>query len=337
MRKLINKHKIKKKWGRGVKNASKLVFSYNQVKQHKDFDWRTPKSNPFKKPKETNWKKRLEIIILIIILLSIASVIIYSPFFKIKNVEIIGLKRINNQEITENVIMMANYKNLLIIPKNNYFTVDLNEINDILKQKYPIQNITTQKIFPNKLKIDIEEKISKIIYDNGKTYSYLDEYGRVVEILRQVGEDEWLIKKENVTSTNELGEEIAEEKEIERTHQPPIDKIIKEMGDYPIIYTKININDIKINDIVLNQEKIMNVIQWFNLLEKRTDIKFSYFLIEDDFGGGIIKTQDGWNIKVRINDIESQFSELNYILKNKIDKNNLTYIDLRYPGRVYWK
>lgn len=56
-----------------------------------------------------------------------------------------------------------------------------------MKQKYPIQKITTQKVFPNKLKIDIEEKISKVIYDNRKTYSYLDESGKVVEILRQVG------------------------------------------------------------------------------------------------------------------------------------------------------
>ncbi len=337
MRKLFNRHKIKKKWGRGVQNASKLVFSYNQVNKHKDFDWHTPKSNPFKQTKEINWKKRIEISILVTILLSILGIMIYSPFFNIKKIEVNGLKRINQSEIIDNVMIMTNYKNFLIIPKNNYFTVDLNEVNDILKQKYPIQKITTQKVFPNKLKIDIEEKISKVIYDNGKTYSYLDESGKVVEILRQVGDDEWIIKKENVTSTNELGEEILEEKEIDRSHQLPIDKIISEMGDYPIIYTKIAANDIKINDIVLDPEKISGIIQWFNLLEKITDVDFAYFLIEDGFGGGIIKTRNGWDIKVKTTDVNAQLTELEYILKNKVGKNNLFYIDLRYPGRVYWK
>lgn len=337
MNKLFNRHKFKKKLGRGVKSASKLVFSYNQVNKHKDFDWRTPKSNPFRKAVEVNWKKRIEIILLVIIFLGILGIMMYSSFFKIKNVEIIGLKRINQQELIDNVVSMTNYKSFLIIPKNNYFMIDLDEINDILKQKYPIQKITTQKVFPNTIQIDIEEKISKVIYDNGKTYNYLDESGKVVEILRQVGEDEWIIKRENVTSTNELGEEIVEEKEVERKHQPPITKIIQEMGDYPIIYTKVATNDTHINDIVLDQNIITGIIEWFNLLEKKTDIDFAYFLIEDSFGGGIVKTINGWDLKVLTIDVGSQFSELEYILKDKVDINNLNYIDLRYPGRVYWK
>jgi len=156
--------------------------------------------------------------------------------------------------------------------------------------------------------------------------------------LRYVGEDEWLITKKSVTSTNELGEEIITEKEIARKPKISINKITQEMGDYPIIYRQNDGDDLKINDLVLDQNKISGIIQWFNLLEKRTDINFTYFFIENDFGEGIIKTSDGWEIKVKINtDIINQFNELEYLLKNKIDKNNLSYIDLRYSGRVYWK
>lgn len=337
MKKFFNQYKLKRKLGRRIKTASKLVFSYNQINKHKDYDWKKPKSNPFKKNAEINWKKRIEVFLLIIAILAIFITIIYSSFFKIKNIEISGLKRINDQELIENVTSITNYKSFLIIPKNNYFTVDLEEIIFILKQKYPIQNITIQKIFPNKIKVDVEEKIFKIIYNDGKIYTYLDETGKVIEILRHVGDDEWLIIKKSVTSTNESGEEIMIEKEVERKPIISINKITQEMGDYPIIYMK-NIGDsAKINDLVLDQNKISGIIEWFNLLEKRTDINFTYFLIEDEFGGGIIKTGDGWEIKVKITDILNQFNELEYLLKNKIDRNNLSYIDLRYPGRVYWK
>ena len=119
----------------------------------------------------------------------------------------------------------------------------------ILKQKYPIQNITIQKIFPDKIKVEVEEKISKIIYNDGRIYTYLDETGKVIEILRYVGEDEWLITKKSVTSTNELGEEIITEKEVARKPKISINKITQEMGDYPIIYRQNNGDDLKINDL----------------------------------------------------------------------------------------
>ncbi|HQL52502.1 MAG TPA: FtsQ-type POTRA domain-containing protein [Candidatus Magasanikbacteria bacterium] len=338
MKKFFNRYKLKRKLGRQIQSASKFVFSYNQINKHKDYDWRKPKSNPFKKTTEINWKKRIEIFLLIFTILATFITIIYSSFFKIKNIEISGLKRINNQELIENITNITNYKSFLIIPKNNYFTIDLNEIIFILKQKYPIQNITIQKIFPDKIKVEVEEKISKIIYNDGRIYTYLDETGKVIEILRYVGEDEWLITKKSVTSTNELGEEIITEKEVARKPKISINKITQEMGDYPIIYRQNNGDDLKINDLVLDQNKISGIIQWFNLLEKRTDINFTYFFIENDFGEGIIKTSDGWEIKVKITtDIINQFNELEYLLKNKIDKNNLSYIDLRYSGRVYWK
>lgn len=42
---------------------------------------------------------------------------IYSPFFNIKKIEVNGLKRINQSEIIDNIMIMTNYKNFLIIPK----------------------------------------------------------------------------------------------------------------------------------------------------------------------------------------------------------------------------
>ena len=38
-----------------------------------------------------------------------------------------------------------------------------------------------------------------------------------------------------------------------------------------------------------------------------------------------------------LNRFDAQTDELNLLLKEKIDRKNLNYIDLRYPGKVYWK
>jgi len=304
----------------------------------KDYAWHTSKANPLHPDQdEIDWKKRIEILILIFSLLTLVSIGLYSNFFKIKEVKIDGLQRINKSEINDTVFGVINYKKFFIFPRESYFLVNVGEIGSILKKRFPLESIIVKKTFPNILQIILEEKISTIIYDNGKEYSYLDTEGQVVEIIRKIGDDEWKREIEIVTSTNELGEEISEEKIIKENHQPNITQIIEEMGDYPIIYDTRD-QKIEIKSKVIDQKIVQGAIDWFNLINKNTDIPFGYITIYNGIGDGVIKTRDGWSLLVKLNgDVKAQFDELQYLLKQKISRDNLNYIDLRFPDKVYWQ
>ncbi|HBU06479.1 MAG TPA: hypothetical protein DEB09_00170 [Candidatus Magasanikbacteria bacterium] len=334
----FNIHKHKRKWGRGLKIASDFIFSSSKNTVHRDFDWHKRKRNPFwQEQGEKDWKKIIELSILGIAVLSMIIISVFSHFFYIKTINITGLQRISETEIKNATLGVINYKRLFILPGQNYFIVDLDEVRDILKEKFPIESIVISKTFPNVLNINIEEKISTLIYDNGKNYSYIGTDGHIVEILRKVGDDEWQTQTKTTTSTNETGETITKTEIIKLAHIPSVRNIVNEMGDYPIVYDIRN-KDTNLNDRVLDEVNVAGIINWFNLLTKKTDIPFGYVVLENDLGDGVIKTREGWNIKVKLDkEIDKQFEELQFTLKNKVKRNNLQYIDLRYLGKVYWQ
>lgn len=337
-KKIFNPHKLKRKWGRKFKKTSQILLSSDDSVKKKDFDWHRRKMNPHWRDKDSsNWKRIIQIAILIISFFTMLGFGIYHPFFHIDDFQVQGLQRINEKEFKNAVCGMIDYRKLLVFPGKSYFLVDVNEVKNIIKDRFPIEKVIVKKVFPNVVTVQLEEKISTIIYDNGKQYSYLGMEGNVVEILRRVGDDEWNIKTEVTTSTNEQGEEIREEKEIERSHRPSVSIIIKEIGDYPIVYDKRG-KEAGLNQQVLNKETIVGIISWFNFISKQTEIPFGYIVLENEIGDGVIKTREGWDLRVKINnEVEMQFKRLKHILKEEVKRPNLNYIDLRYQDRVYWQ
>jgi len=315
-------------------------FLFNKEKKirHRiDFNFRGRQDNPYQKEEEPNKKIKIYVIIGVISLLATISLLIYHPFFFIKNINVSGLQRIKRTDFDSAVSGMLDYKKWFIFPAKSYMFVDVNEINELIKGRFPIDLIVVKKSFPQTLDIIVEEKVSTIIYDNGKEYSYLGAGGNIVEILRQVGEDEWKITKEITTTTLADGTIKTEEKIISKTHQPPIKSIILQMGNYPIVYDKRALEG-QINTPALQPETAKGIFYWFSIIEKRTNVPIGYFVISDELGNANIKTLEGWEIRVNLKSrVEGQFNELEYLLKEKITRPNLNYIDLRYPERMYWQ
>ena len=249
-----NNYKIKKK----------SLFK-REIKSKKDFAWHASKSNPFTKEERLSWKQKIEIILIFVSVFSTFGFLIFHPYFYINNINIQGLKRIEKQEFLEAVNGAIDYKKFLVLPTESYLILSTNELEEVLKLKFALSSITVKKNFPNALSIFVEEEISTIIYDNGKQYSYLGLDGSIVEILRNVGDDEWLIETKSVTSTNEEGIEIQELKEISRKHNPPIKNINNNFGDYPILYD-IRKKEGNVNDKMLQVETIRGILEWFSLL-----------------------------------------------------------------------
>ncbi len=335
---MFNHHRLKRKWGRGVKRASNFVRVRNCDKVFKDFAWRRRKNNPFWRDEtdNLNWKKIVELTFLAVCLLTTIVLGIFASAFRINYINISGLQRIKYVEFDDSVRSVLNYHRFLILPGDNYFLVDMSEIKDILKQKFSLNSATIKKEFPNKLSITVEEKISTVIYDNGSEYGYLDAEGRLVEILKKVGVDEWKEKKQTVTSTDAAGKEISEVRVLNREHLPNLKGLVAEYGDYPVIFDQ-RLASTTVGTVILEKEIVQGVIEWFNRLNT-TKYKLNYFIIKDELGEVTLKMEGGWIIRANLkNDVGNQFNELQYLLKNKIKSNKINYIDLRFPGKAYWQ
>jgi hypothetical protein len=294
-------------------------------------------ANPYKKQEETNWKKKAEIFLLIITVISLFGVSLYNTFFHITTLDVVGLQRISEEEFDTAVHGIMEYRHFFIIPGKNYFFVDTDEIRDILLEKFPIQSIVVQKTFPHTLSITLDEKISTLIYDNGKQYSYVGLDGHIVEIVRNVGDDEWEREMEIVTSTLADGTIREEQNIISETHTPPIRTILSEMGDYPVIYDKRQ-KASALNDVVLKESTVAGTIDWFHFLNNKIKAPFRHLELENELGDALIYTREGWYIKVKLDkDIEKQFQSLQAVLEERGSWEGLGYVDLRYGGRVYWK
>jgi hypothetical protein len=336
---MFNRHRLKRKWGRGVKRASNLVYVRNRDRVLKDFAWRKRKNNPFWRDEDDkiDWQKIVNVSVLAICVLGIILLLVFAPIFRITSVRFNGLQRIKYSEAKNAVDGVLNYHRFLFCPGNNYFLLNLNEVEDILKEKFSLNKIAIKKVFPNKLTVELEEKISTIIYDSGIEYSYLDIEGRMVEILKKVGQDEWREEKRMVTSTDNTGKEINEIETLNRQHNPKLKEITAEFGDYPLVFDERGITT-TIGVAVLQKETVEGIIGWFNKIRALKKPQMLYFVIKNELGEAEIRMAGDWIIKTNLKkDIANQFDELQYLLKNKIKSHPASYIDLRFPGKAYWQ
>ena len=341
IKKIINHHKLQRKFNNKVKSTKKIFnYFFNSKKTRRDFAWQGREiENPFIHEKASKKLIYLNLFIIIISILTIFSVFVFHPFFNINDIQIEGLQRIKKIDLLETINGILNYKKLGLIRENSYVFSNVNEIKDVLKERYPIEKIIVKKSFPNKLSIIIQEKISTIIYDNGLEYSYVDLDGKIVEIMRKISDYEWKDITQKVVTTTITGESITTTIVVGKLHEPDIATIKKDLGNYPIIYDKNNIQEVNINENVLDKAEVIILINWFKQLDNNEKIPLKYFIFEDNKQDLTIKTYKGFYIKTRFDrEVTAQINKLNSLYKEKIDNNIfLNYIDLRYPDRIYWK
>ncbi|KKW42523.1 MAG: hypothetical protein UY92_C0006G0084 [Candidatus Magasanikbacteria bacterium GW2011_GWA2_56_11] len=302
----------------------------------RDFSWQGRRPNPYAR-RSTDWKFRLKISLLSALLFSFAALVIYHPRFQVSTVELSGLKRAKEEEMRPIVTGIIRHKAWFIFPGESYLFVDLAEIEDILTDRFPVRSVSVTKHFPDKISIAVEEKLPAMIFDNGQHYSYLDAEGKLIETVRAVADYEWKITTRTVTSTASDGRETSQEEVVERSHRPDAKLIASELGSWPLVYDAQG-KDLAVNGPVLDPQLVSYIADWQAFLTRSTDILPSYFIMDSEFSDIIIKTVEGWEIKARRRpEGRGEFNELLTALRDTIDRRNLSYIDVRYQGRVYWQ
>lgn len=337
--KKINRYKIRRLFKKRIYRLQNSIdttfFSANSRK--KDFAWGGQRANPhITRSRGLGSAYRLKLALFFGLSITTVALALYHPGFQLNSVKVDGLVRIEENNITGTALAAMEGHRFFTIPRSNYFFFNIEELKTILIEKLPIEHIVITKKFPNRLLIVVEEKISNIIYDNGKQYAYVDMQGNVVEIRRNVLDAEWDVATKRVTSTDEQGKEANKEEIISRVHRPDISSVTRELGNLPILYDARG-TELKINSKILKDETATAIVDWYNILDKKINLPVSFFEIGDEVGDVLIHTKDGWSVKGRLAQIEDQSNALNTILKQKISGSKIQYIDVRYDGRIYWK
>ncbi len=334
---LLNYYRYRRKFGRKMEQVKHELASGDSSGVHRDFARKERHKNPFLQVEPVSiWKRRLAFGTILLCLFSIIGLVLYHPFFFITHISIKGTARIEEEEMRKAILGTIDYKKFFVIPGKSFFVVDVEEIKDVLKSRFPLSTVEVRKTFPHYISAEVHEKVSTLIYDNGKQYSYLGLDGKIVEVLRTVGNDEWKHETRIVSTTMATGTVEMKEEIISSTHIIHPERIKKELGDYPIVYDKRAIEG-TVNSSMLKQETVEGIFTWFQFITSYTDVPFGYMVIEDELGEALLYTQQGWYIHLRLSGIEEQFEALKLVLGKQVARDTLRYIDVRYKGKVYWQ
>ncbi len=303
--------------------------------------------NPYKKKEDT--KRRLSIGGKIFFLCAITTawlgLLMYLPYFQIKQIKYTGLENISKNEL-DSYLNDNFFKYSRVIPWKNYFLINNDKIAKKIENDFPVLKIEVKKCFPNKIEITLIEKISTLIYDNGSNYYLLDSGGNVIKFLTNVSASEFRIIEIAVSSTKPTTTNFAANLASSTTstnkivtssyHVPDYQKIQKQFGKYPLLYDKRNltITGNQLNNVVPTIH-VASILDWNKQLPEKGIAQPLYYVLENIGAGIEIETNKQWNIFFQPNiDLTTQLNRLRIILK---DNKPWQYIDLRHGERVYWK
>lgn len=336
----FNHHKIKRRFGRQIHTvrAAVNILSAEEEKSNRDFSWHGRSQNPFATQGSAVKYLKLKIGLLVGSVAAIFLILLFHPFFRITAISISGNQRVKKEDLQKTAEGVIFYKKWYILPQNSFIFANVEEIKDILKRRFPLESIVVAKTFPNALNVAVQEKIPSIIYGNGKQFAYIDDGGRVIEVVRNVLEHEWKETIKNTTSTAPDGAIMTGTEVVSRTHKPDIRQLQSQFGVYPVVYDKTGKGE-TVNEAVITEKISVNILEWVSALKSRGDISLNYFVLDSEMGELAIKTKEGWEIMAKVDgNVKEQFENLLLILREKIsNRAGLSYIDIRSDGRFYWR
>ncbi len=128
--------------------------------------------------------KKLRVILLIILLISVGISILLSPLFSIKQISIRETTDVSHNAIFEKIdLTIGDNIFISLINHGNLFTKRFISIEAILKEEYKtMKNISAKAIFPNKLIIDYDIAHEGIEIIDGEKIIITDEEGFVLGV-----------------------------------------------------------------------------------------------------------------------------------------------------------
>lgn len=279
-----------------------------------------------------------------------AGLLIYLPYFRITKINYSGLQIIKPSEM-EQTIKQDYLKTSYLWPANNYFFVNGRSLANVLQKKFSLNEILVTKVFPDTLNIDIEEKVSSVIYDDGKDYFLLDQEGQAIRELRPVNANEYAIEKVSAAAASSsagvvlaatsstarrVGIGAAVSTTVELVHIPDYNGLKTSYGDFPIVYGASATSSAGKQPYLVKPSIIQGLITAYKIIRRAGLGWVNYFALDDPPEAGVtIHTNQPWQINLQAEaSIDQQISNVETILRSGRPS---SYIDVRFGQRVFWK
>ena len=275
-----------------VKKKNKRIKPDYQAKKLK---------NPFyRKRNETGKRAGLWLIGGLIVSVALIWFFLATPFYVLKNIEISGLERLNNNELSDIIEIKKNESVFLIFKQSNFFLFDREELIEEVMAKYNFSLVSVKKSLPDTLKIELSERPYSFIFEEGSDLFY-------------ASKDGYIIKDEPVSDGDKSKYFILENR-----------------SSIVSINSKLKIN--------LKAQYLDFVFAVKNNLDLHQDLLAEKFIIDQELNSLIVDFKEGPIVYFNTqNDPKQQVDDLALVKREKIrdNFNIINYIDLRYGEMIY--
>lgn len=330
---LPNPYKVRRKW------------RYQKAHQEKREALGPKAPNPYRvEDSPRPWRTIVVIVLGVLSVLAMIALLLLHPFFSITEVTIEGTERLDPAEIEHGLRDYLDAPIFLQLPlkRRAYVLANVDTIRTWLLQTYSLHEAQVEKHFPSRLSIVVAERLSNAILDDGVSYRFVGQDGVPFERIRSVEEAEWRTETRVVTSTLADGTVRETTELVARTHEPRLEDIRQKGGNYPIIVyqTQSSVTSTPEALPAISPDLVARTIEWFEFLTKKTTVPFAYVKKTPQSGPyATVVTGEGWVITISLQEpassVASRFTAL--LEGKKLDRTRLQYIDVRYPGVVYWR
>lgn len=293
-------------------------FAYNDNKhsmpRQRDYSTKNYRNPFFRRKNKTKKRRVFSWLLLLVILAIIIYWLFFSQFFIIKNIEVSGNKNIAAAEIINITNEQLPKRRFLLFKQNNIFILNKSQLAEKILAQYILEKIKIKRQFPDKIKIELFEKLSSIVWLTGGAAYYVDLAGTVTG---------------RVT-----------DQQIDQAQVGTIDilrhKIISQ--NLPLVYDTEN-RGVVVGQKVGSQKIIDFIVNLITNLPKRINFEIAYYDFNTQSREVAAVTNEGWQAKFGLDsNLDAQLDNLALLLQEKIkNPRELDYIDLRFGERVFYK
>lgn len=231
----------------------------------------------------------------------LAAFALYSGFFTIKDIEINGGGRINQDEVRQIVNDQINSSYIKILPQKNILIFSKDRLKASLESLYSFNSLEIIKKYPKKIQINFKEKTYAFIFKEDGKFYYADEAGSIIEEVSPLE----ITNKAYPTIDNQSSQKIANKA------------------------------------ITLNPDYIRFSLALYPEMKKHEDqFKVTEIIFDDDQKTVKVALENAPRVFFNTeSDIGEQIKKLLIIKQEKLkdDFMKKEYIDLRYGDSVYYK
>lgn len=238
----------------------------------------------------------------IFIILAAIYTLLFSSYFGVKSATVVGNQKISFDDAQKALQETENARNTFIFPHNNLFLIRGSVLADKLKKEFfIIDTVKVQKVFPNIIRIKIQEKEPVAVWQQNNTKFYVDQRGFVI--------DRVPLSDTSVT----------------------VPVIVNQVaGDIP-----------EVGDFVISTDALEHIATTQKELPEKIGVTAKLFTMPTGFAlEYTAQTSEGWDVIMsRERPVSAQLDGLKAMLQGTLanKRSFLHYVDLRVKNTGYFK